>query len=475
MEYVRIFIVLCLIAIFSAADALSATGQGGACGFLPTGDFICGKGAAAPKVPSGASAAKALRPGASPGATGGAAASGGSASGALSGTASATRAGASSTASSLTGTRSSVPAPDAAKMKALLEQAKQALAAEISAIAAGGGPAGGTGTCQPNGAPGAVDLSSSPASRKKGIDLIYSFDSLWKDLISKGQGNTNSYYGDIGHTDTRNKCGPSGCTRSLATFGGRATMKFTTHAGYNYSASASDGGQVSQTQAYFTRKSGKSYRELMHTADICIPSSSNFHIPQSLYQTQSNAGKIGRKWDECKIGGKGPIGVISGQVNPLPPPGGLEDGWQYVWKSRGRKAAVAITGPATFQFGNRECSGFYDQFKFTGMVGWWGPDIGDYMGGITGQPVINKIIPRDKWITLELYGKLDTNGRNGIVEVYLDGEQILRNSNVNWGGSQGWRFVGFGGLYMWGGAGAHMVPRDTTSIYYSHMRVFGKE
>lgn len=315
--------------------------------------------------------------------------------------------------------------------------------------------------------------AQSPANKAKDLHLLFSYDAYWKELLQRGETNPSVYHNNTGHNDPRNKCVKEGCTRTIAWFDGRATMKFTTHAGYNYSASAPDGGQVTQTNTYFARHTGKSYSELMHTVDLLIPASANFYIPVNLYSVQDNAGKIGRPWDTCKISGKGPIGLLSGQVNPLPPPGGLEDGWQYVFRN-GRRAASAITGPATFQFGNRECSGFYNQFRFPGSVGWWGPDSVDYMGVLLGQPKKDTVFPRDRWVTVEMYGKLDTNGTNGILELYFDGEQVLRNTSVDWGGARGWRFVGFGGLYMWGGAGDHMVARDTTSVYYSNERVFGK-
>jgi len=312
-----------------------------------------------------------------------------------------------------------------------------------------------------------IELKSSPANKIKGLRLIYNFDSYWNELINNGDANPSVYHNNAGHNDTRNKCVSAGCTRSMARFDGRATMKFTTYAGDNYSASAPDGGQVSQTNTFFTRHSGKSYGELMHSVDMYIPSSANFHILDSLLNTQTNSD---RDWDRCKIGGKGPIGIIAGQVNPLPPAGGLEDGWQYVFLDN-KKATAAITGPATIEFGNRECSGFYNQFKMT-KFGFWPPDI-QYMTGVSCQKGSMPIIPRDRWVTLEMYGKLDTNGSNGIGEVYVDGELGCGNYNLNWGGNKGWRFVGFGGIYMWGGAGDHMVPRDTTSIYYSNSRVFG--
>lgn len=323
-----------------------------------------------------------------------------------------------------------------------------------------------------------INLSSSPANEKLRMPLLFNFTTYWSELIAKGDLDPQEYF-NVGTNDARNKCVPEGCTRTLTNFGGRPAMAFTTHAGYNYSAFGRNApekggktdGQVSTFWAEFVRRSRKSYDELMMTADVFIPANANWFTYEGYHQDQDqNAQWAGGR---CMIGAKTVLGIMAGQVDPLPLPGPTSGGWRYVVKQDQQNATQAIAG--VHGFGSRQCSAQYGEFLDTGQAfAFWDIDDNPYLEAIPCETWEPAKLPRNRWFTFEVYGKLDTNGENGMIAQYVDGKRTCQHTRVNWGGSRGWRFVAFGGVFMFGGGNDYYVPRDTTSIYYSNVRVFGR-
>ena len=82
-------------------------------------------------------------------------------------------------------------------------------------------------------------------------------------------------------------------------------------------------------------------------------------------------------------------------------------------------------------------------------------------------------IPKGKWVRLEGYAQIDTNGHNGIARLYQDGQLIAELNNLDLGGARyGWKLHGFMGTWMWGGAGDKYVSAKTESFYIKNMRIY---
>jgi hypothetical protein len=90
-------------------------------------------------------------------------------------------------------------------------------------------------------------------------------------------------------------------------------------------------------------------------------------------------------------------------------------------------APVFVSG---FSFGNFGVNKVFpqpsDNMNSGGTPGSWN----NIMGGPVGD---------GKFHAYEVHVKMDTNGSNGIAETWIDGVQVHRRTNVNWGGtSPGW-------------------------------------
>ncbi|HOT82247.1 MAG TPA: hypothetical protein PLQ12_02965, partial [Candidatus Defluviicoccus seviourii] len=82
-------------------------------------------------------------------------------------------------------------------------------------------------------------------------------------------------------------------------------------------------------------------------------------------------------------------------------------------------------------------------------------------------------IPKGKWVRLEGYAQIDTNGHNGIARLYQDGQLIAEVNNLDLGGARyGWKLHGFMGTWMWGGAGDKYVSAKTETFYIKNMRIY---
>ncbi len=82
-------------------------------------------------------------------------------------------------------------------------------------------------------------------------------------------------------------------------------------------------------------------------------------------------------------------------------------------------------------------------------------------------------IPKGKWVRLEGYAQIDTNGHNGIARLYQDGQLIAELNNLDLGGARyGWKLHGFMGTWMWGGAGDKYVSAKTETFYIKNMRIY---
>jgi len=79
--------------------------------------------------------------------------------------------------------------------------------------------------------------------------------------------------------------------------------------------------------------------------------------------------------------------------------------------------------------------------------------------GFTGEP--SPPLSHDRWHTIEMFVQMDTNGRDGELHAYVDGEawngSILKG--LDWGASKGWGIRGLMGRHMPGGWNG----RDTRS------------
>lgn len=93
--------------------------------------------------------------------------------------------------------------------------------------------------------------------------------------------------------------------------------------------------------------------------------------------------------------------------------------------------------------------------------------------GLELKATAQTAIPKGKWVPLELYAQVDTNGHNGIARLYQNGQLIAQATDLDLGGARyGWKLHGFTGAWMWGGAGEKYVPTQTETFYIKNMRIY---
>ena len=142
-------------------------------------------------------------------------------------------------------------------------------------------------------------------------------------------------------------------------------------------------------------------------------------------------------------------------------------------------------------------------------LSWYPHVVGAYIGGvdrfrsglysnpsdIPGYPTLPVCrIPIGSWHRVEMYGRMDTNRRNGLLEFWVDGVLAQSMPNLDLGGWQGnrgitsgngqlvgssgggWRFRGWSGREMLGGytLAPNLIPQYGGVRYYHNLRVYGK-
>jgi len=101
-------------------------------------------------------------------------------------------------------------------------------------------------------------------------------------------------------------------------------------------------------------------------------------------------------------------------------------------------------------------------------------DLDRAVNGLDGKDDAVVNIPKGEWVHLEGLVQIDTNGHNGITQLYQNGVLISEVTGLDLGGATyGWKLHGFFGTWMWGGAGDQYVPEQTETYYMKNMSIYG--
>jgi hypothetical protein len=311
------------------------------------------------------------------------------------------------------------------------------------------GSTGGTPSPAPAPAPSVPAGGDNSISARNGMLKIWQDD--WAGKLARGDLDTNRFFDPVpgnNNWDSRNSGEPAATAKSLVWtsdaadrpgIGKHAAMALTTFRGVEGGYNA-----FSNASSYFDA----GYDKMSVAADFYFPTS---YAAASL--TQPGA----------PINVKNMFGLYA-SAKGVGKPGGT-----LLQPSNGNQNATWVD----FYFKQNAVFG-QDGYGHNNIrFGIGTTDFNRTAVGLEGKADAGIAIPKGKWVRLEGYVQMDTNGHNGIARLYQDGQLISEVTNLDLGGARyGWKLHGFMGTWMWGGAGDKYVSAQTETFYIKNMRIY---